>query len=312
MYLRSFMSIFFIALQLMTIGLAVAQSEPTSTPPLDSGMLTPVPPYATWEGSFRLRAGVPFAWLRQDPFSTGAVVATVPAGGAVQALVGANAEQVYDGTQWWGYVISQRGQGWVELNSLELVPNLSLETPNAVSPQNWQVNNVVRVKASVPFAWIRSDMNGDASSAGDASNILGTYPSGTRFVIVAGANLGRQIWWQVRDPNSTTVGFVEQSSLEFVRSRPNFTVSPLPPSSWRSGFSLRLKPSLPFLWIRSAPNSNAGIVYTIQRGGEVVLSGTDVQNDGVQNWRQVSLGNAPINGWVEENALQFSRIWTQF
>jgi hypothetical protein len=260
-----------------------------------------------------VKPGIPFVWLRRDPSSGGAIVETIPANGQVRAVSGQNAGQTFDGAQWWGYVAGGRAEGWVELNSLQLAPNPATATPSA-SVQTWRANTVVRVRASVPFAWIRADLNGDSPSpdAAPAAGILATVNAGTELVIVAGPHLARQTWWQVRDPNSTTVGFVEETALEYVRARPNFALTPIPPSAWRSYFTLRLKSSLPFAWIRSAPNSNAGIVYTVQRGGSVELLTTDVQNDGVQNWRQVGFGNAPVRGWIEENALEFDRIWTRF
>jgi hypothetical protein len=309
MTLRSFTNMMFMLLLLTTIGITAAQSEVTPTPALDSAlMLPPTKPYILWEGTFRLRAGVPFAWLRQDPFSTGAVVATVPAGGSIQAVAGQNAEQVHDGTQWWGYVSGRQTRGWVELNSIEQVTDAAPSpTPMTSVAERWSRNTVVRVKSSVPFAWIRGDLSESAPT------ILGTYLPGARLVIVAGPHLGNsQVMWQVRDPNSNIVGFIEQSSLEFVRSRPNFTVAPIPPSAWLVGFSLRLKSSVPFVWIRSAPDSQASIIFTVQRGGVVSLSSTEVRNDGIQNWRQVMIAQSPVNGWVEENALEFDRIWTRF
>jgi hypothetical protein len=104
---------------------------------------------------------------------------------------------------------------------------------------------------------------------------------------------------------------VEQESLEYVRSRPNFRVSPLPPSAWRQGFAMRVKRSLPFAWIRSAPSSEGGVVFTLRPGDAVVLN-LDSSFDGVQNWRAVQIGNAPVAGWVEESSLEFDRIWTRF
>jgi hypothetical protein len=296
-----------VVLMLLTaLGGVMAQSEATPTPQLDSFMTTPVAPFASWSGSFQVRPGVPFVWLRQDPMSTGAVRETLPGSAIVQAIR-ENGGISFDGTQWWGFVNGRRGQGWVELNSLQpATVSTPMPTPNSTRPANWARNNVVQVKASVPFVWIRADMSAEPVT------ILGTYFPGTRLVIVAGPNLGpNQLYWQVRDPNSNTVGFVEQDSLEFVRSRPNFTVSPLPPSAWRAGFSVVVKSSVPFVWIRSEPNSNAGIVRTVNRGDALVL-GEEVRNDGVQNWRRVSIAQSPVTGWVEENALQFDRIWTRF
>jgi hypothetical protein len=283
---------------------------------LASAQSTPAPPVPSWQGQYTVRANLPFVWVRNDPSSSGSVSETLSAGTRVTASMPPSGDArpalSYDGVQWWGYVQSPRSFGWVEIASLVLVdPNAPpTPTPNGpTSAQRWAVGNVVRVRASVPFVYVRADPG--------STQVAGTVLTGGRFVVLGDAmrdaSIPTTFWRQVREAanNGATVGWVEEASLEFVRARANFRLPPLPGDFWRPGFIMRVKASLPFAWMRSTASSNAPIVYTLQPGATVTL-GSDLVWDGVQNWRAVGVRGTPYNGYIEESALEFLRLFTLF
>ncbi len=167
-----------------------------------------------------------YAWLRSEPNSYAEVVTTV--GYTLRLVVngGANNEHFqWDGVQWWVYVRTlgiAPNYGWVEAKSLMLATDTS-QNPT-VSPQTWTVGTVVRVKANIPFSWVRSDH---------------TSYSPTVYVVNSGGMLelsapavfdGVQWWWQVKVSGTQTTGWVEQNSMELVYTRTPFSTEALPTS----------------------------------------------------------------------------------
>jgi hypothetical protein len=299
--------LFLLIMFLLATSLVSAQSTPT-----------PAAPYPIWQGQLIIRPDLSFAWVRREPSSTSENSETLLAGTRVIAFTPTDgrAGMIYDGVQWWGYVRAPGSVGWVELASLVLVdpnpinPFAPTATPapgTSYSPQRWASGNVVRVRASVPFVYVRTHPG--------SSQVAGTVLTGGRFVVLGDAirdeSIPTTFWRQVREAanNGLTVGWVEEASLEFVRARANFRLPPLPSDVWRVGFTMRIRSSLPFAWIRDTYGSNANILYTLRPGDEVVLN-INIPNDGVQNWRPVTVRNTNIRGYVEESALEFVRVYT--
>lgn len=296
--------VLFIVLLFFSVNLVAAQPTPTA-------------PYPVWQGQFQVRPDLPFAWVRHEPASNAAIWETVPPGARMLAFTPTDgrAGMLYDGVQWWGYVRGPNSVGWLELTALILTDPLPIDpfrptaTPMPADSvqQRWAAGNVVRVRASVPFVYVRVNP--------DSGQVAGTLMPGARMLILGNPQRGpaqpNTVWWQVREAanNGYTVGWVEQQSLEFVRSRANFRLPPLPRDFWRSGFVMRVKATLPFAWIRAAAASDAGIVHTLRPGDEVMLGG-DIGWDGVQNWRAVGVRGTPFQGYVEEQALEFVRLFT--
>ncbi len=151
-----------------------------------------------------------YAWLRSEPNSYAEVVTTVDYTVRLVVNGGANNDQFqWDGVQWWVYVRTlgiAPHYGWVEAKSLMLTTDTS-QNPT-VSPQTWTVGTVVRVKANIPFSWVRSDHT-------SYSPTVYTVNSGGMLELTAPAVFdGVQWWWQVKVVSTLTTGWVEQNSME--------------------------------------------------------------------------------------------------
>lgn len=173
---------------------------PTTQPPA----VTPAP----WplSSQVRVRAGLSFVWLRATGNSNAIIMGTYFPGRTFSVMGG----PVNDGVQYWWQVrdVSTGQPGWLEQNSLESVS----ASTGTLSPDRWKVSDVVRVRRQVPFVWLRPS---PASGAG----ILATVRSpGQLWLSEARQFDGVQYWWRVQIPGSTVVGWVEEQSLEFVRS----------------------------------------------------------------------------------------------
>ncbi len=280
---------------LMLFGVGAASAAPAA-------QYDPVPPYTDWNGDFLVRSAVPFVWIRRTPFSTGDVMHTIYSGARVKALhvdQSPRSGLVHNDGQWWGYIGSAAGQGWVEVNSL--VRDINTTPVPAGGAQNWRVYNVVRVKASVPFVWLRSSASSDAPNSGQ-------LPSRTTFTIMSSPQYdGTQWWWQVREERGNRVGYIEQNALEYVRARSTVTSQPIPAGLWMAGYVVRVKAAVPFVWLRNAPDSHSGIAETVLRLGELVI-GSESQEDATkQLWYKVTAKNGAA-GWVEAQSLEFVRL----
>jgi hypothetical protein len=151
---------------------------------------------------------VPFAWIRNAAESNSGIARTLFPGARL-ILTGA---AVSDGSQlWWPVQENTSGtEGFVEQNSLRYVRLVPLANA-PVDSSTWAVATVVRIKAAVPFAWLRDN-------ATSVSGITATVRPGRELIIANGpTNDGTQNWWQVIVPNTAFSGWVEENSLEKVR-----------------------------------------------------------------------------------------------
>lgn len=173
---------------------------PTPTP--DAGA-------APWQpGSIvRVRLNVPFVWFRAAPAPGNPPIHTVLPGTQLVIVQGASLDSY---NQWWWMVRDPRnGQtGWVEQNTVELV---SGTPPTALPPEGWLPGDVVRVRANIPFAWLRST----PSSISDP--VYTTRPRQELILQQGPLHDGTQNWWQVTVPYLNISGWVEANSLEFAR-----------------------------------------------------------------------------------------------
>ncbi|MBI5666689.1 MAG: hypothetical protein HZC41_01665 [Chloroflexi bacterium] len=244
-----------------------------------------------------LRAGIPFAWLRFEPSSFAGFSITLRSGETVQPNDPPALR--WDGSQWWIYVWpnavpGNHGYFWVELSSLE--PRCQT-TPPPSGMANWKPGDVVRVRQSVPFVWFRG-----APAPGNPP-ILTVLP-GAQLVIIQGgvSDNYNQWWWQMRDLRTNVTGWVEQNTVEPVSNVPG----PVMPSNWQIGDVVRIKPSVPFAWLRFSPSSTAGFSYAARPGDQLEIWQPS-QSDGVQNWWGVGVASTRLLGWVEESSLEFVR-----
>lgn len=155
----------------------------------------------------RVRRGIPFAWLRDTAASDGAITRTLLTGSALN-LTG---ERVLDTNQYWWPVRDPRSgtEGFVEQSALEYVQQSAVEAPAASGP--WVADDVLRVRDTVAFAWLRS-------SASSTAAVTATLLRGSEVVVVSGPTSdGTQNWWEVMVADSATSGWVEEASLQRVR-----------------------------------------------------------------------------------------------
>jgi len=190
-----------------TPGTTRATAKPRATP-----AALPPPDWSLGTLVTTNRQGL-IVWLRSEPNSYAEVAATV--GYTLRLVVygpaiGSDRFQ-WDGVQWWVYVrtdVHVPSYGWVETKSLMLVTDTA-QTPT-VSPQTWMVGALVRVKANIPFSWLRSDHT-------SYSPTVYTVNSAGMLELTAPAVFdGVQWWWQVKVSGTQTTGWVEQNSIETV------------------------------------------------------------------------------------------------
>lgn len=179
--------------------------------------VTPVPGGVAWGPgkSVRVNNTVPFAWLRVRPYPDPEQqpLLTVAPGAVLTLIQGPVADNL---NQWWWYLRDPRTRiaGWVEQASLELIDALvpvPTPVPTDVPGTDWSANDRVRVRASVPFSWLRP------APASDVGPFYIARP-GQELVLVQGRLAqGGQFWWFVAVPGTDTRGWVEELSLVFVR-----------------------------------------------------------------------------------------------
>lgn len=170
-----------------------ARCQPPTPPPSDK---------APWQfgDRVRVRHNVPFVWFRGGPAPNSPPVHTVFPGTVLDILQGATTDNF---NQWWWLVRDPaRGiTGWVEQNSLELVTS----TPPA---PGWQPGDVVRVRAQVPFSWLRT------TPSSQGAILFTVYPPQQLILQQGPLHDGVQNWWQVTLPNTAISGWVEEASLQ--------------------------------------------------------------------------------------------------
>lgn len=176
---------------------------------------------------------------------------------------------------------------------------------------NWPMGTELVVHPGVPFVWIR---NTPSSNGAVRLTIFPRWPVKTASAQPVWD--GVQWWWFIttRTLNDarTVTGWVEQKSLlarllpgtAFPSPTPLVAPSDNPPPTWAPGTVLYIKRAIPFVWLRTAPNSYAAIVQTFQ-GRNVSLIFSYTRWDGVQWWASVNTqGVVPLYGWIEVNSLE--------
>jgi hypothetical protein len=268
---------------------------------------TPIPPNAAWTGNFVVRADLPFVWLRVTPFSSASVVATAYPNQALTAATSPDGQtQVWDGTQWWGYVTvpTVAVSGWVELTSLQAGPTpvpTATAAPEVVAP--WGISTAVRVRATVTFAWLRQRPASDAL-------VLFQAPTGSVMVTIAKPQPDSvQNWWPVLDVQSGVMGWIEQNSLEPASLGADITTATLIPvptaESWQPGNKVRVRDNVVNIWVYVSPNTRARMLTRVVSGNILDLVGTPLFGDG-KWWWLVKTRGTNITGWVEESALEIA------
>jgi hypothetical protein len=166
--------------------------------------------------------GIPYVWLRASA-SSGALARATAYPGAFLTVRDSN--PTWDGVQYWWSVNfpALNVYGWAEQKSLTLsavlIPSATptaaettFPTPTPIpsgAPATWGIPSVVRVKAAIPFVWLR---------ATPASNgaVRGTVLSGALLLTTGQPQFdGAQYWWPVQAAANLS-GWVEQNSLELL------------------------------------------------------------------------------------------------
>lgn len=299
-------------LRMLSVGILslILLLSASTAKPIQAG--TPVPPlpagFENWSGNFTLRSAVPFVWVRATPSSIGQVITTVyPSSVFAASATAGGATFSWDGVQWWGYVVlpTTTITGWVEIGSLQrIVVNGPTNTPQPqTSPRgSWTTATTLRVKSRVPFVWLRAAPN---SYAG----VLLTVASGISLTVANdNAVLDGQWWWLVKHPGSGVTGWVEQASLE-LSTGPAPTTPPPAAQAWDIGAKIRIRPTIPFSWLRYTASSWAAAIYTAVSGQQLEVVAVP-QFDGIQWWWQVKVPDTQITGWVEQNSLALAPVRT--
>lgn len=165
---------------------------------------------------------------------------------------------------------------------------------------------LVGLRSSMPFAWIRSAPDSHASA------LATIWPDDNPTLkIMAGDNVyssahwdGLQWWWQVATlaEHPTVRGWVEQAALRAIGPTDS---SPYVLADWQPPLTVRAEDGLPFLWLRSAPASDASVVTVIPSRGHVTILG-DPQYDSIQWWWRVAYrtGYGTKIGYVEQSLVE--------
>ena len=181
-----------------------------------------------------IKSGISFVWLRNQPTSNCACVEyeiTSPK----RVLRVLDAKPTSDGMQnWWHVSTITRPikQGWVEEKSLTLLkpaPTVTT-TPNRTQLARQFLTNAVKIRAGIPFIWIRNAPSSTAailqtvkfSAPIDSSQCLTLETVGTVL------RWNGQQWWRTLIPSvgarsDIKAGWVEENSL--VDCNPNAPVS---------------------------------------------------------------------------------------
>ncbi len=299
----------------------------------------------------RVKPSIAFSWLRATPSASGRILVTIQPGDYV--ILNATAP-VWDGVQWWWKVRWGNVNGYVEQDSLELViaaptagpgatQGVTAVAPTAAAPTvaattavpaggkaNWPASTIVRIKLTVPFAWLRA---APSSTSGPADYA----PTGDTLMIISSfaVNDGTQWWWQVRRVKGTILGYVEQNSVEPVAVAVINTPTPIaaastptpiiivvtsvptagagtpvatvsgaaPAATWTVGTLHSVQDKLPFAWVRAQASAKAGVVATLYPGWLVMIRNATPVWDGTQWWWNVFVPAFNAQGWIEQSSL---------
>ena len=185
------------------LGSLVSNCPQPNPPPPASGA-------ANWQQGnvVRVKPGVYFVWFRAQPAPGSTPIHTVFSGADLVVMSGPSQDSY---GQWWWHMSAPRTNvyGWVEQNSVNLISGTP--TPVTPVPTDWRAGDIVRVRGTVPFSWLRS-------TPGSASSVLYTAASGQTLILQDGPLSDNvQNWWRVAIPYSGISGWVEAGSLELVQ-----------------------------------------------------------------------------------------------
>jgi len=160
------------------------------------------------------------------------------------------------------------------------------------------------IQPNVPFVWLRGD---PSSSAEIRAEVVRSSLAILTVVKFPSAWDGYQNWWLVGSPNTTALtGWVEQASLlDTTAIAP--TPTALDPAVWGTPFSATIRRGLPFVWIRSRPDSNGTILDTLVPNDRYTVLGTPEHVfDGRQWWwyvRKTYPSGGYTEGYIEEQSI---------
>jgi hypothetical protein len=161
-------------------------------------------------------------------------------------------------------------------------------------------NQNLAIKSGVPFVWLRKSPSSSAEVAYAVN-----YSAKTRFVIDYWPSVydGYQNWWLVRlVSDKSKGGWVEQSSLVDATAPDNTPAK----ANWSTNFAGGIRAGVPFVWVRNAPNSSAGVLFTLLPGDPfIVLVDPQPIYDGRQWWWTITspVPTSPKNGYVEQASI---------
>ncbi|HVO70039.1 MAG TPA: hypothetical protein VMT24_08340 [Aggregatilineaceae bacterium] len=274
---------------------------------------TVVPPNQQFpSGRARIRAGVPFVWLRTFPYSYAPAIYTLypdPSHNPATCLVlGSGTAPYWDGVQWWRSLQTPTGSasGWAEERSLEncgapvptptLVPS---PTPTVPIPTVVSSGQSYKIRVGVRFVWLRS------AASSYAPVLYTVYPSqvsdpGTCLVGRSSIQArwdGTQWWRNVMTSNGIASGWVEDGSLDVCTGRvPTIVPSPTPVATFTS-------------WAAYEPFERGFMVWRQDTQRVYVFyTGTYWPFDEVtyKNW-PTPTDNPPYNRFTPINA--FGKVW---
>jgi len=177
--------------------------------------------------------GVPFIWLRNAALPQADIRATVRPGQTLIVQAGAQPTLDQFGQVWWLVRVPEINRiGWVEQKSLVLAPPTAqpsiTNTPQpsatptgTVAPsatpayraQPWIVPNVLFVKATVPYVWLRTRASSNAP-------VIDTVQLGGLVIVRGGPTWdGVQYWWQVQSAYTGKTGWVEEQAMQLAAGR---------------------------------------------------------------------------------------------
>ena len=205
---RRFAPVIFAPLVLLVL-ISYSFLLPPSTYGQGNLQATPTLPFSPWCCAFVVKTTVPFVWVRPTASSSADIVATVGHDQVLTADLRFPATS-FDGVQWWGHIIGLTFSGWVEINSLTLAPHTN--NPRLGTAAAWSGGARVRVRAKVPYVWLRSFPSSFAFSS------LYEVKTGGEFIVIGDPVADfRQWWWPVGySLDERRVGWVEQNSLELL------------------------------------------------------------------------------------------------
>jgi len=195
------------------------------------------------------------------------------------------------------FALATSAQANARPSAIPCGPNMQ---PGICTPA-YQRGDHLLIRPGVPFVWLRAT----PSSAGHISSTV--WPSSGPVLEVVSSPPswdGFQSWYFVAPiGNSLVNGWVEQVSMVL----PSKAITPTPirppKANWTVPMVAKLRPGLPFAWLRRYATSYAPYAYTIYPGTLfTVLGKPDAYFDGAQWWwpAQVLTPGSTVTGWLEQ------------